>query len=73
MNICPACQVGRLQQRNLTYVQWHEKGLLVANHMPAVVCNVCGEHMYDHEAVEHIQRLLWSPPPNPKKSASQNR
>lgn len=74
MNSCPTCQVGRLQRRNLAYLQWHDKGLLVVNHMPAVVCDVCGEHIYDHDALEHLQRLLWASPSESRKTVpSQNR
>ncbi len=69
MNSCPTCQIGRLQRRELAYVQWHENGLLVVNRMPAVICDVCSDHMYDHDAVEHIQRLLWSAPPGGAKKS----
>ena len=70
MNSCPTCQIGRLQRRNLVYLQWHDNGLLVVNRMPAVVCDVCGDHMYDHDAVEHLQKLLWSYPIESSKAAS---
>ena len=64
MNICPICHTGRLTRRNLVYVQWYDDDLLIVNRMPAVVCDVCGEHSYDREALEHLQQLLWSYPPN---------
>ena len=71
--LCVSCQVGRLQRRNLVYLQWHEKGLLVVNRMPAVVCDLCGDQVYDYDAVEHLQRLLWSPPPGQGKRSSNSR
>ncbi len=71
-SFCPSCQAGRLQRRSLTYLQWHENGLLVVNRMPAVICDYCGEHTYDNEAVEHLQRLLWSYPPEFGKSDQQH-
>lgn len=70
MNICTSCHTGRLQRRSLAYLQWYENGLLVVNRMPAVVCDVCGEHIYDHVAVEHLQQLLWSYPPDTARTAS---
>ena len=60
MNICPYCHTGRLERRAMIYVQWHGDQLLVVDRLPAVVCNVCGERVYDERAVEHLQRLLWS-------------
>lgn len=60
MNICPYCHTGRLQQRDMVYVQWHGDALLVVDRMPAIICDVCGEKAYDDQAVEHLQRLLWA-------------
>ncbi len=60
LSICPQCHVGRLQRRAMTYVQWHGDNLLVVNKMPAVVCDFCGEQIYDDRAVDHLNQLLWS-------------
>lgn len=62
MNICPACRAGRLQRRSMPYLEWHGKELLIVDQMPALVCDVCGERAYDHEALETLQQLLWSKP-----------
>jgi YgiT-type zinc finger domain-containing protein len=62
MSVCPACYTGRLQRRQIPYLEWHGKNLLVVNRMPAIVCDVCGERMYDPDALEHLQRLVWSTP-----------
>ena len=70
MNICPSCHVGRLQRRIMVYLQWHDNTLLIANRMPAVVCDVCGERIYDSDAVESLQQLLWAYPPNTGPSIS---
>ncbi|MBN1991791.1 MAG: YgiT-type zinc finger protein [Anaerolineae bacterium] len=70
MNICPSCHVGRLQRRIMVYLQWHDDTLLIANRMPAVVCDVCGDRIYDHDAVESLQQLLWSYPPPPARTIS---
>jgi YgiT-type zinc finger domain-containing protein len=60
MNICPYCHTGRLQRRDMVYIQWHGDDLLVVDQMPAIICDVCGEKAYDEQAVEHLQRLLWA-------------
>jgi YgiT-type zinc finger domain-containing protein len=70
MNICPYCHTGRLQHRSMTYIQWHDDALLVVDRMPATVCDVCGERAYDEQAVEHLQRLLWTNAPSRPSSPS---
>jgi YgiT-type zinc finger domain-containing protein len=65
MNICPFCRIGRLGKRSMVYLEWHGKNLLIANRMPALVCDVCGERVYDDAAIESLQRLLWARLPNP--------
>ncbi len=62
MSLCPTCRIGRLGKRSMAYLEWHGKSLLIANRMPAYVCDICGERMYDDEAVESLQQLLWSKP-----------
>lgn len=44
----------------MVYLEWYDKELLVVDHMPAIVCDICGERVYDHNALEHLQQLLWS-------------
>jgi YgiT-type zinc finger domain-containing protein len=70
MNICPYCHTGRLQNRDMVYLQWHGDALLVVDRMPAIICDVCGEQAYDEQAVEHLQRLLWNSTPGQPRSAS---
>ena len=72
MSFCTSCHTGRLQRRELAYLQWYDTGLLIVNRMPAVICDVCGEHIYDHEAVEHLQQLLWSNPLSKGKSTAKS-
>ncbi len=70
MNTCPICHTGHLQKRAMAYLEWHDRYLLIVNRMPAMVCEVCSERVYDYEAVESLQRLLWSTPPNTNRVAS---
>lgn len=62
MKTCPSCRIGRLRERLMTYLEWHGKSLLVASRMPALVCDVCGEQVYDDHAMDNLQQLLWSEP-----------
>lgn len=64
MSICPVCNTGRLQKRSMAFVEWHGRNLLVVNRMPAMVCDICHERVYDYEAIEILQKLLWSNPPD---------
>jgi len=73
MNVCPACFTGRLQRRQIPYLEWHGKKLLVVNRMPAIVCDTCGERVYDHNALEHLQQLIWSNPLRSSASSISNR
>ena len=68
MKICPSCRIGRLRQRSMAYVEWYGKNLLVADHMPVQVCDVCGERAYDNDAMESLQRLLWAKVPDSTKA-----
>ena len=65
MKICPTCRLGRLRQRSMAYIEWYGKNLLIADRMPVQICDICGERIYDDEAIEHLQRLLWASPPVP--------
>jgi len=57
----------------MVYLQWYGDNLLIANRMPAMVCDVCGERIYDYEAVECLQQLLWSyPPPSARVMSNSN-
>ena len=68
MKICSSCRIGRLRQRSMAYVEWYGKSLLVADRMPVQICDVCGERVYDNDAMESLQRLLWANPPDSTKA-----
>jgi YgiT-type zinc finger domain-containing protein len=61
MSICPICQTGRLQKRSMVFVEWHDRYLLVVNRMPAMVCDVCQERVYDYEAIERFYKNCSGP------------
>ena len=60
MKTCPSCRIGRLGSRSMAYIEWHGDNLLIANRMPVQVCDICGERLYDDEALENLHRLLWA-------------
>ncbi len=68
MNICSTCHIGRLSRRPTVYLEWYEKKWLVVNHMPAIVCDMCGDRTYDNEAMEHLQQLISSRPLPPPRT-----
>ncbi len=63
MKLCPVCDEGRLIQRSMPYLEWYKQNLLIINQMPALVCDTCGEQIYDPQALENLHRLMWSPLP----------
>ena len=58
--LCTYCHTGKLELRKLPYIQWHEKDLLIVDRIPALICDTCGDKSYDPNALENLQRLLWS-------------
>jgi YgiT-type zinc finger domain-containing protein len=65
---CPACRVGRLRERPMTYIEWYGRTPIVASRMPALVCDVCREWVYDDQAMESLHQLIWSEPPKRTRS-----
>jgi YgiT-type zinc finger domain-containing protein len=55
---CPMCHVGKLQERYVTHSQIFEGQLVVINHVPAMVCDVCGERILDSDVLARLSGLL---------------
>ena len=55
---CPMCHVGKLQERHVTHSQIFEGQLVVINHVPAMVCDVCGERILDSDVLARLSGLL---------------
>jgi YgiT-type zinc finger domain-containing protein len=55
---CPICHVGKLQERRVTHSQVFEGQLVVINHVPAMVCDVCGERILDSDVLARLSGLL---------------
>jgi YgiT-type zinc finger domain-containing protein len=56
--ICPICHYGKLGEREITYTQVFEGKLVVIPHVPALVCDVCGERILDDEVLTRLSGLL---------------
>ncbi len=63
---CPACMVGRLQQRRITYVHVYNGTLVSVPNMPAWQCDFCRAIEYDTDSLQRIDALVGhsGPPPN---------
>jgi YgiT-type zinc finger domain-containing protein len=59
MQMCPYCHTGKMKQRKVVFVQWHDPNSIVVDWIPAMVCDTCGEKSYDSFALENLHRLLW--------------
>lgn len=55
---CPMCHVGKLHERYVTHSQIFEGHLVVINHVPAMVCDVCGERILDRDVLARLSGLL---------------
>lgn len=63
---CPNCQVGRLKPIRTTYAHIYDDTLIQVPNIPAWKCDVCGEIIYDPDAIRRIEVLIGEagPPPN---------
>ena len=60
MQFCPHCHTGKIEWRKVVYVQWQSPDTVIVDHIPAKVCDNCGEKTYDLAALENLQQLLWA-------------
>jgi YgiT-type zinc finger domain-containing protein len=59
MDTCNICD-GNLERQHITFTQWYAGKLFVIEHVPAWVCEKCGDTAFDPAVVEQIQNLIWS-------------
>jgi YgiT-type zinc finger domain-containing protein len=55
---CDICG-GSLVEKEVTYKIELANKMVVVEHVPARVCNQCGETLYSAEAVERLQKTVW--------------
>lgn len=72
---CPACQVGRLHLRLVTYSHVYGETLVSVPNTPAWECDVCHTLQYDTHSVQRIEALIdqAGPPPNRHHSRPRTR
>jgi YgiT-type zinc finger domain-containing protein len=57
-SICPVCHVGKLRERKVTYTQVYEGQFIVVPNVQALVCDVCGEKVFDNIVLGRLSGLL---------------
>ena len=57
-SICPVCHVGKLQERKITYTQVYEDQFIVIPNVEALVCDICGEKVFDNIVLRRLNGLL---------------
>lgn len=53
---CP----GEYEGRRITHTVRHGSQVVVIDHVPAEVCNLCGDVLLEPETIRHIEKLLES-------------
>ena len=53
---CP----GEYENRKVTHTVRHQGELVVIDHVPAEVCDICSDVLLDPQTVRHLERLLES-------------
>ena len=52
--------VGEYDRRKVVHTVRHRGEVVVIDHVPAEVCSVCGDVLFEPETVRHIEQLLGS-------------
>ncbi len=56
---CEVCGVGERRDRLVRYSLSAEDRFVVVEHVPATVCDRCGETTFRPEIVERLQNTIW--------------
>ncbi len=56
---CEVCGAGERQNRLVRYTLAMDDRCLIVEHVPAVVCDRCGETTFSPEIVERLQQTVW--------------
>jgi len=71
VQLCPHCHTGKIELRKVVFVQWQSPQTVVVDHIPAMVCDNCGEKSYDPRALDNLHQLLWTPFDSKRSSHTQ--
>ncbi len=55
---CEQCRVGRYRPTKAPYLEPINGRIMVVPHVPAQVCDVCGQLVYDIEFMHQLEHLL---------------
>ena len=55
---CDVCG-SLMNEQMVTYTIQLEEKLVVVEHVPAKVCDQCGERLYSPDTVERLQKTVW--------------
>jgi YgiT-type zinc finger domain-containing protein len=56
--VCPHCQMGTLQPKNVVFAHWFEGQFIVIPNFPGWVCDICGAREYDAAALDRLEMSL---------------
>ncbi len=56
---CDLCG-GKVEKKLVSYTIFHEGHWIIAENIPAKVCQQCGEKLFDPKVVERLQNIIWS-------------
>lgn len=56
---CDVCGVGERQEKLIRYNLQMEEKLIVVEHVPASVCDHCGETTLAPDIVGRLQNMIW--------------
>ena len=60
---CEVCSIGERHPKLIRYSLPTAEGLILVEHVPAEVCERCGEVTLSPEVVERLQRTVWQQEP----------
>jgi YgiT-type zinc finger domain-containing protein len=60
---CPVCEVGEVHAGSTSVSLERKNYMLVINHVPARICQSCGENYIDDETRAHLLRIAKTPAP----------
>jgi len=61
--MCEVCGIGERQEKLIRYSLLFDDKLVVVEHVPASVCDHCGETTLTPDVVERLQEMGWQSRP----------
>jgi len=57
--ICPRCQVGRIELTNRPYLVLHRQRLFTVPDATCYICDICGYHEFDDAIVQMMSDMVY--------------